>query len=100
MAFGVSTARGEFDASGSQAGPVQIQANQPRQNQDLEFAKLLRLINTPGAVPVINAFSCPGALPPPRRTVKAKPGPMKRPVPKPRKAARIDKAEDLSADDW
>jgi len=99
-AFGVSTAHGEFDASGSQAGPVQIQANDLRQYDDLEFAKLLRLINTPGIVPVINVFGCPGALPPPRRPVKPKPGPMKKPVPKPRKAPRFDKAEDLGVNDW
>jgi hypothetical protein len=104
-AFGVHTARGEFDASGSQAGPVQIQANRPRQNQDLEFAELLRLLNgAPGGAVIIDVSDDTILMrlvaAPPGRPVKPKPGPAKKPVRKPRQTPRRGNGEDFGARDW
>ena len=105
MALGLSTARGEFDSSGSQAGPVQLQANRPPQAQNLDYARLLKLVTAPPAGVVVIDVSGDTVLvrvvgAPPARLVKPKPGPMKKPVPKPRKAPRFDKAEDLGVNDW
>jgi hypothetical protein len=103
-AFGVSRAHGEFDASGSQAGPVQIQANRPRQAQNLDYTRLLKLINAPpGAVLVIDGdfiINLKVIVAPPGQPAKPKPGPAKKRVPKPRKTPRFDKAEAVNAHDW
>ncbi len=104
--FALSTAHGEFDASGSQAGPVQIQANRPRQAQNLDYAKLLRLINAApgGAVIEIDGgdliINLKVIVAPPGRPAKPKPGPAKKPVPKPRQVPRFGNAADFDAHDW
>jgi hypothetical protein len=104
-AFGVSAAHGEFDASGSQAGPVQIQANRPRQAQNLDYARLLKLLNgAPGNAVIIDVSDETILMrfiaAPPGRPVKPKPGPAKKRVPKPRKTPRFDNAEDFNAHAW
>jgi hypothetical protein len=81
--FALSTAHGEFDASGSQAGPVQIQANRPRAVLVIKGDLMLKL------------KAMVAQFPP----AKPNPAPVKKPVPKPRQTPRGSNGEDFGARD-
>ena len=105
--FSLSTARAEFDSSGSQAGPVQIQANRPQQGMNYDLAKvLMRLNGAPAGTVVIDVsgdialINLKFIVAPPVRPVKPKPGPPRKPVPKRRKAPLLDPAKYISSGDW
>ena len=104
--FGLSTARGEFDLSGSQAGPGQVQANRPPQAQNLDYAKLLKLIGNgaPAGTVIIDvsgdAIVMKLVAGPPVRPVKPKPGPPRKPPVRPRRTPLLDPAKYISSGDW